>query len=285
MTAKPADLVKGDVQVSSLPMVALRLNEVVNNPYSSVMDIGKIIGEDQGLTARLLRLANSPFYAFPSKIETITKAVTVIGTQQILDLVLATSVMNMFKGIPKDLITMEAFWYHSIASGVIARILAIYRREANVERFFVAGILHDVGRLVIYTKLPDAAREALVRCKERKEILYKAEREVIGFDHADVGEHLLKEWKLPLSLIEMVATHHAPSRAKHFPAEAAAVHVADIIAHALQLGSSGEASMPPLDAKAWEKLALSPSQLAPTIDQAERQFVAAIQLIHTEPQQ
>lgn len=282
MVHSPHDLVKQNVRIISLPLVHMRLDEVVNNPYSSVIDIGLIIAEDQGLTARLLKLANSPFYAFPSKIETINQAVTVIGTRQILDLVLATSVMNMFTGIPKDLVTMESFWKHSIACGIIAKILAVYRHDANVERFFVAGILHDIGRLIIFTNIPDTARDMLERCGKDKDLLFRTEREVMGFDHADVGEALLTEWKLPMSLREMVSTHHSPLRAKHFPVESAAVHVADIIAHSLQLGNSGDHLVPPLEPKAWEALDFSPSMLTSVLDQTERQFSAAMQLVQRD---
>lgn len=281
----PYDLIRNDVQVATLPLILIKLNEVTNNPYSSVLDMGKIIGEDQGLSARLLKLSNSPFYSFPSKVETITQAVTVIGTQQMVDIVLATSVMDMFKGISKDLVTMESFWRHSIACGIVARILAVYRRESNVDRFFVAGVLHDIGRLIMYTKMPEKAGEIMKRCRKNRELQYKVEQETLNFNHADVGEVLLREWKLPLSLREMVAFHHAPMRAMHFPLEAAITHVADIIAHALQFGSSGETFVPPLDVEAWERLEFTPGLLAPTIEQAERQLSSALQLIGQEPKQ
>lgn len=274
------DLVRGDTQVSSLPLILVQLNEVINNPYSSIIDIGKIIGEDQGLTARLLRLANSPFYSYPSKVETITQAITIIGTQQVLDLVLATSVMKQFKGIPGDLITMESFWHHSIACGTVARILATFRRELNTERFFVAGILHDIGRLIMCTKVPEDARGILARCQGSGELVHKVEKEILHFDHADVGEVLLKEWKLPLSLIEMVSAHHNPMRSKNFTAETSVIHVADMLAHALQLGNSGETLVPPLDARAWESIEVAPGMLSTALDDAERQFGAALQLMH-----
>ncbi len=284
MVQNPYDLVKGDTQLSSLPLILVQLNEVINNPYSSIVDIGKIISEDQGLTARLLRLANSPFYSYPSKVETITQAITIIGTQQVLDLVLATSVMQQFKGIPGAVITMESFWHHSIACGTTARILAVYQREVNAERFFVAGILHDIGRLIMCTKIPETAREMLTRCHNSGELVHKVEKEVLGFDHADVGEVLLKEWKLPPSLVEMVASHHKPLRSKHFAAETSVVHVADIIAHALQLGSSGEPLVPPLDANAWERIEVAPGMLSSALDETERQFAVALQLMYHKEQ-
>ena len=279
MFRKPADLMKGYTQISSLSTIYARLNEAMNNPRSSMSHLAQIIKDDPGLTARLLRLVNSAFYGFPSKIETITRAIVIVGMQQLRDLAMATSIVNLFTGIPEHLVSMESFWRHSIACGVAARILATYRRETNVERFFVAGMLHDIGRVIINTKIPDKARKALLRCKFNSELLYVAEREVIGFDHAAVGHALLQTWNLPDSLREVVAYHHNPSEARRFPMETAIIHVADIIAHAMQLGSSGEHFVPPVDGKAWETIGLPTSILSPTLDQLERQGNDAIQTI------
>lgn len=279
MSANPRELLKGYVEVSSLPMVHMKLNDAINNPRKSMADIAKIIREDPGLTARLLRLVNSAFYNFPSKVETISQAVTIVGTQQLGALALATSVMNMFKGIPQDLVSMDSFWRHSIGCGLAARVLATYRREANAERFFVAGMLHDIGRLLMYTKTIDQSREALVLSKNNNELLYAAELEVFGFTHAVVGGVMLQAWKLPNSLEEVVMYHHNPKAAAKFPVETAIVHVADIIAHGMQLGSSGETYVPPMDEEAWASLGLPPSILSASLDQVERQFQDAVQTV------
>ena len=172
MSRDPRDLVKSCVEVSSLPMVFLRINEAISSPRTSVVDISRIIADDPGLTARLLRLVNSPLYNFPGKIETISRAVVIVGTQQLRDLALATSVLKLFEGIPGDLVTMQSFWEHSVSCGLASRILASYRQEPNVERYFVAGMLHDIGRLVIYSQAPALAREALARSREQRKHLY-----------------------------------------------------------------------------------------------------------------
>jgi HD-like signal output (HDOD) protein len=276
------DLMKGTLEIPSLPMIFTRIDEAVNNPRSSLADIGRVISEDSSLTARLLKIVNSAFYSFPSKIETISRAVTVVGTQQLRDLALATSVMKLFQGIPPDLINMEAFWKHSIACGVAARVLAAHKREANIERFFVAGILHDIGRLVLCMKDPDWMRSALGRCHASCELLYKVEIEELGFDHASLGRVLLENWKLPASLVETVAYHHNPEAAARFPIEAAVVHLADIIAHAMQLGSSGERFVPPLSPLAWERAGMSAGQLPAAIEQIDQQYREAVEWMAPE---
>jgi HD-like signal output (HDOD) protein len=279
MVTNPRDLLKGYVEISSLPTVHLRLDEAINNPKKSMVDIAKIIREDPGLSARLLRIVNSAFYNFPSRIETISQAVTVVGTQQIGALSLATVVMDLFEGIPQDLVDMKAFWKHSVGTGLAARILGVLRREANAERLFVAGMLHDIGRLVIYTKAADDAREALVRSKAQHQLLFASEQELFGFTHATVGGLLLRMWKLPPSLEEVVMYHHRPCDAARFPVDAAIVHIADILAHALELGNSGDRSVPPLDEKAWQSVGL-PSTILPTaIEQMDRQYQDAIRNI------
>jgi HD-like signal output (HDOD) protein len=177
-------------------MIFTRIDEAVNNPRSSLADIGRIISEDSSLTARLLKIVNSAFYSFPSKIETISRAVTVVGTQQLRDLALATSVMKLFQGIPPDLISMEAFWKHSIACGVAARVRGS-KREANIERFFVAGILHDIGRLILHAGSRLDAPHWVVAMPVG--IALQGRNEELGFDHASLGRVLL-ELELPASL-------------------------------------------------------------------------------------
>jgi HD-like signal output (HDOD) protein len=279
MSLETHDLVKSAGSISSLPTIFIRINDAVNNPRSSLADIGRVISEDPGLTARLLRIVNSAFYSFPSKIDTISRAVTIVGTQQLRDLALATSVMKVFKGIPDDLINMEAFWCHSIGCGITARVLASHRREANLERYFVTGMLHDIGRLLLFMNLPKQSRAALMRCQRSEELLYKVEREEIGFDHATVGSALLQAWNLPASLEEVVAFHHAPQKALRYPIETAIVHVADIITHTMELGSSGERLVPQLNSEAWEKVGLPASLLPATLGQVEKQFHDATQMI------
>ncbi len=270
MIRHPRELIQSYVEISSLPTIFYRINEAVNDPRALMSDIGKIISDDPGLTARLLRLVNSAFYGFPSKIDTITQALVIIGTRQLCDLALGTSIMTLFNGIPGDLVNMESFWRHSMACGITAKALATCRHERNVERFFVTGMIHDIGRLVIYRKVSEKAREVLLHCKSRGALLFLGEREAIGFDHATLGEMLLHSWNLPPGIVEAVAFHHEPRGARHHPIEAAAIHMADIMANAMQSGSSGESFVPPLDGRAWEMLGLSISNLASTLDHLDR---------------
>ncbi|MDD2365938.1 MAG: HDOD domain-containing protein [Desulfuromonadaceae bacterium] len=258
--------------VYSLPLFYERLNETINHPRSSVDDIAKIITEDQGLAVRLLRLANSPMFGCYAKVESISKAVTIIGTQPLRDLALAASVMGVFKGIPEDLMKMSSFWKHSIACGIIARSLAVYRRESNVERLFVAGMLHDVGQVVLATARPEVTRELLELQRDTGRLYLDLERERLEFDHADLGGALLKKWKIPASIGELVACHHNPANAEQFQIETALTHLADIICHSMEFGQGAENGVPPLDPRAWDRLGFTVNMLGTVIKQSESQI-------------
>jgi putative nucleotidyltransferase with HDIG domain len=272
MLGSPHDLLGHGFQAPSLPMVCSRLNEALNDPRSSTLEIAELIGNDAALTARLLRLVNSTFYGFPTRIETPSQAVMIIGTAHLCDLALTTAISRMFRDIPEDLVSMESFWRHSIACGLTARVLATHRREPNAERFFVAGVLHDIGRLVLFQQAPDLARAALLRAHERGELLHAAERDVVGFDHAAIGATLLRTWGLPASLEECVAYHHDPLQAHRHPLEAAIVHVADVITQALGFGTSGERLVPSVAPLAWDLLELPAAVVPIVVAEVEEQF-------------
>ena len=255
--------------VCSPPLIYQRLTEAINHPRSSIKDIGRIISEDQGLTARLLRLANSPMFGYFSKVDSIDKALTIIGTRQVRDLALAVSVMAGFTGIPTELLSVASFWRHSVACGIFSRNLAVYLREPNVERYFVAGILHDIGQLVLCTSLAKVASELIHDSRQAGDVFWTTEGRVLGYDHAELGSELLRSWKIPPNIIEPVARHHAPQLARKYPRETAVVHLADILCHALELGASCEWCVPPLDAPAWEQLGLPVSVLGQLVKQSE----------------
>lgn len=279
---RPSELIQGSVRLSSPPLIYQRLVEVINHPRGGSADVAAVVMEDPALTARLLKVVNSAFFSFPRPVETVSQAVTVVGTSQIRDLALGTSVVELFKDVPEELVDMDGFWRHSLACGVGARALAGLRREGNVERFFVAGILHDLGKLIIYQQCPDDARTVLEEARKGNTLVHLAERKILGFDHGQVGEALLDQWHMPQSLREALRYHHSPRRASRYPVETSAVHVADILAIALRFGNGGEAFVPPISPEAWEALALDLGYLASTVEEMDRQFQAAVHLVGLE---
>ena len=258
--------------VYSLPQTFHRLQEVVQNPDSSMSDIGEVLMADQALSARILQLANSSFYGFPSRIETISHAVTMIGAEQMVALVQGTCVASIFNHVPRELVNMELFWKHSIACGVTARIVASRRREPNTERFFLLGLLHDIGRLVIFQHLPEQAAAAIALAGTERRLLHQAEAATLGFDHATVGYDLLRTWKLPSRLCEPIKMHHSYNATSLYPVETAILHTADVIVNAMHCGTSGERYVPPLHPPHWELTGLGADMLAPLEKEIHRQL-------------
>src|SRR3989338_3244754 len=157
-----ADLVQSVSGLVTLPDVFIRINQLVNDPDSSIDDITKAVSRDPSFTVRLLKVANSPFYGFPSAIDTVSKAVSVIGTTQIRNLALSMSAARTFAGLPNDLVSMDNFWHHSLYCALVARILARQAGKCDPEALFTAGLLHDIGELIIFNRLPEQAKESLL---------------------------------------------------------------------------------------------------------------------------
>ncbi len=169
------------------------------------------MSEDSALAAKVLMIANSALFNFPSKIDTISKAITIIGHKQLSEIILSCSIVSLFKDIPQNIIDMEQFWRHSIAVATTARILASSRREQNIEKFFTAGLLHDIGKLILFVEAPKYVKEIIDKSAESNNLMHKVELEVLGFDHAKLGAMLLKKWKLPEEIVTSVYYHHMPS--------------------------------------------------------------------------
>jgi HD-like signal output (HDOD) protein len=268
------ELIKDITGLVSFPAVGLRVNELVNNPATTAAQLGEVISQDPALTAQLLQIANSTAFGHSSQVSTVSRAVTVIGTRAIRDLVLASSTVHAFEGIPNELVSMENFWRHSLYCGLAARFLAEQRRLKNTETLFIAGMLHDIGQLVIFRKLPQESKQALLLSIEGDEdfALHHAEQRILGFDHAQVGGALLRQWSFPPLLVECTEFHHDPLLAKQFPIEAALVHIANSIAQLAEVDSVQEDDALLTEPAAWTVTGLGKDMIEPAVRAAQQQF-------------
>jgi HD-like signal output (HDOD) protein len=266
--------------IGSPPPIYHKLHKAMQDPDVSFGDFSDIISADPNLAARLLRIANSPFYGLDSHVETITHALSIVGIDQVTELALATVMVNQFRGIAKDLVNMQSFWMHSIACGLAARTIAQNMDERHLEPFYIAGMLHDVGSLIIYKEVPDKAREILDLCRSEGVSLSVAEEDVLGFNHAQVAAIIFTKWGLPQSLVEAVQFHHHPSKAEEYPLKAAIIHLADIIAYEMNLGTGGEPSIPELDPGAIQRVGLNRSFLTDIQDYVRDQVEEAVSIFY-----
>ena len=248
----------------TLPSVATTLARMVHSPNVSAAEIGKLIAEDQALSARVLRVVNSAYYGFPSQINNVTHAIVILGFNKVRDVVLTASVLDSFKGKSGD-IDFIAFWEHSMAVAIAADALAHTVRASCTEDAFVAGLLHDIGKLVMAAYFPDALGEAVKLAREKGILLKDAEKELMDFDHSTVGKHLATRWSYSEAMIEAIHRHHSPLAAKKHPELVCVVHVADVLARSLLAGSGGDDAIPVIDPVARKELKLNREVLDRTL--------------------
>lgn len=264
------DIVDHETELATFPDIYFRIKEVLDSPSSSADDIAKVVSTDMGLSAKLLKLVNSPFYGFADTIDSISHAVSLVGIKEISTLALGISTINFFKDIPAELMDMKTFWRHSLSCGILARLLATRAKaktpSVEPDRLFTAGLLHDVGRLIIFKKQPYASVQALLFARENMIPLVDAEAETLGYEHTEVANLLLSAWNFPQGITDAISNHHDPQAASS-PVEAAIVQIADNLTNAVEISSGGMYVLPGIQEGAWEGLGLNTRELIGIVDQ------------------
>lgn len=258
--------------VASLPELHQQLEAAILSATSTLDDLARIIGSDPGLAARLLKLANSALYRHNGPIETITRALTLIGTRQLQELALATLVIERFRMLTTPALDMRDFWRNALATAIAARIIAIHLHERDSERFFLAGLFHKIGRLVLFTDHPELASRSLAEAQQASLLLSDAEEQLLGFAHAEIGHALLKQWNLSPLHCEGVRYHITPSAAPTSSVVACIVHLANWLAGSAAFGDAGDHFAPRLDPSALPTLGLGAATLESLLGELERQY-------------
>lgn len=243
-----------------LSAVAQDLNLALSAPDPSSKKIVEIITRSPGLTAKLLRLVNTPIYGFQRKIETVSRAVSIVGLREVGMLASSLLMVDQFGVIPKSVIEMRSFLEHSLGCALTCKALAESTRLAQPEQAFVAGLLHDIGRLYFFTSFPERSRYCIDSALKHKRSLMTEEALFFGVDHAGMGERLLDGWRMPGNLSRTVGCHHDPARAAGLPL-AGIVHMADLLSHAMGLGCSGECGPPEARPEVMDLVPVQPEQL------------------------
>ena len=239
----------------TLPTIFDSISQTLRDPMLTPEKLAGVIATDQASVVKVLRVANSPFYGFRGKIDTITKAVFCLGFKEVQNLIFALAVMNLFsqdkiiKGFhPKD------FWRHSISVGIISRFIAAASGEKALENFFLAGVLHDIGKLIFMEFAFEEYKKVVEYAKSNNVSIKNAEFEIFGFDHTNVGKLIAEKWKLPLTFINSIHYHHVGMAGNDPDKTVACVHIADITSKLLSHGNSGDEVVQEPNPKVWELL-------------------------------
>lgn len=266
-----SDFMCSDICLSSFSEVYYKVVDVLNSPKSTSNTIAEIISKDPGLSSRLLSLVNSPVYGFKNRVDSLSRAVSMVGTSCLSQLALSVSVMDAFKGLDSYFLSMSDFWRHSLACAVFCRILSTDVPGTNPDTCFVVGMLHDAGRLAMLQN--DAEKvELIFQIAMHQGICLKdAERMVFGFDHCQLAGRLFKEWHFPESISMAIVGHHGELGGE-MAVESAICSLADVLAVALQLGFNGVGFVHAPYPGAWDSLTLPEGTIATAIMKSQRQL-------------
>jgi putative nucleotidyltransferase with HDIG domain len=251
------------VDLPTLPLVIPQVFRLVEDRRSSAGDLARVIGSDQSLASRILRLANSAFYGFRREITSINHAVVLLGFDTVKSIVLAATVFDTLKDADSaSSFDREQFWLHVVATATAARVVARALRVADPEAAFVGGLLHDIGKVVLDRYFHRRYAESARLATESPCPIREAEVAVFGVDHAEVGGWLAERWRLPRPIIEPVTFHHRPAAgAREHWGVSASVHLADILARNAEIGSGGDKLVPLPDPEVLARLHVRPANL------------------------
>lgn len=257
----------------TLPGMIDKISKAVESKRFSAADIGKLISRDQVLTAKVLKLANSAFFGFSRKVGSLTQALVLLGFDVVKGLILTSSVFDLMKTKGHGL------WEHSMGVATTAAVIASRMELDDVEEVSLAGLLHDLGKVVIRVHMPDDAASILELVEVEGMSVRQAEREVLGFSHAQVGLWLAESWKLPPTLTDPIRWHHQPAGARKAPRITAAVHLADVLVRGYGLGDGYDDWVPPLERSALARLGVRSADLEAIVEQMCQKLAAAESLL------
>lgn len=264
-------------KLPSLPNIVAEVLQNFENENIDVTTLANTIANDQALVAKVMRVANSPFFGLSGQVETIFEAISVLGFNNLRGLVTAAAFINTFPGINKRF-DWIGFWRHSIATAVCAKVLA-RKLRLNAEAAFTAGLLHDIGKLVIGSYFPEGLERPLeVNVASTPEML-ESERRSLGFDHAELGREIAFRWHFPESIREAIGRHHLSDKQDGKNTLSDVVYVANLFAHAMSADGIKPEASDELIAAMWLKLELDSGTLPELAEKADQMYMGAVMLI------
>lgn len=232
----------------TIPAILRKILAIIEDPNVSLQKISDFVASDPTLTARILKMVNSPVYGFPGRISSVNHAMVILGLNAVKGLLIGVSVFEVMKK------NMVGLWEHSLSSAIYARIISKRKEIEAPEEISVAALLHDIGKVILLIAFKDEYTKILDVSKTRDNFLYELEKESLGITHAEIGGIIGKKWNFPLKLIEPIMNHHRPQLSKNFEIETAIVHLSNILALSRGIGYSGDIYVNPVNPSSWKQL-------------------------------
>lgn len=251
----------------TLPPVLEKVSKLIADPDVTTEEVAKVISMDQVLSAKVLKMVNSPIYGFPRRISTIQHALVLLGFSVIRGMIISTSVFDIMAQ------NMVGLWEHSVGCALACNIIAKKAGFDAPEEYAVSGLLHDLGKVVATIQLPEIKVEIEKLVREKDLSYFKAEEQVLGFGHDRINAWLCEHWNLPLNIKEGMTHHHKPSKAKFYPDMAKVVHVGDFLVKVFEVGSGGDDHVPVLQKDVVQALGLSFDHLEEVLDSLTSELV------------
>ena len=241
--------------IPTIPLVIKKILKAVEDPATSAAGVSKLISSDPALTAKILKTINAAMYGFVVRFASVHQAVVLLGMNVVRALLLGIAMFEMMEQ------TATGLWKHSLGCAVVAKLLAQKKGIFDPEEAYVAGLLHDIGKVVLSVQYPKEYQMAVAATRERSMFLSDIEMEVFNMTHATAGAYFAGTWRLPNFVVESIRHHHQPSLTRTAPMHAATVQMADVLVKAYNVGFSGDPFVPAVHVSAWQLFDFSEAQL------------------------
>ncbi|PKM41923.1 MAG: hydrolase [Firmicutes bacterium HGW-Firmicutes-8] len=270
------DIIHKVDELPALPQITYRVLKLTSDPKTSIAELANTIVKDQVLTAKVLRMANSVYYGYARRIYSISEALIILGFSTVRNLVLAASVYTvMDKELQGYFLPKGDLWKHCMSTALIARSLAKKVNYELPDQAFIAGLLHDIGKIVLNTYMKESFHSVIEKVNKENIPFMDAEQQILGFDHAIVGSRVAEKWNLPQELVEAIASHHSPSRAEINPKLTSLTHIADAASMAMGIGLGGDGMLYPFDGFATKQLNITEEIIEQTIGEIADSMIDA----------
>ena len=252
----------------TIPPILKKILSIIEDPNVSLNKITEFVSTDPTLTARILKMVNSPVYGFPGRISSISHAMVILGLNAVKGLLLGVSVFEIMQK------NMIGLWEHSLSTAIFARIIATKKELQSPEEISITGLLHDIGKVIFIIAFKDEYLKLLESARIKKQYIYEVERDYFGITHAEIGGIIAQKWHFPSKLIEPIMYHHRPQVSEKFKLETAIIHLSNTLAIARGIGYSGEIFVPSVHVYTWELLNFREEEIVEIFKEAEEPLYA-----------